>query len=176
MRVRNTHSRQLPSPPEAVGQLLDSLASTHDRLWPNSRWPAMRFDRPLGVGAQGGHGPIRYFVASYTPGQQIRFQFTGPRGFHGFHGFDVFVEADGTTCLQHILEMDTRGPALLTWPLLYRWLHDALIEDALARGQAALGLVAEVRPWNLWVRILRAVLTGARAKAQMIPAPHSARP
>ncbi|UNO43730.1 DUF2867 domain-containing protein [Streptomyces sp. MST-110588] len=38
----------------------------------------MRFDRPLGVGAYGGHGPVRYRVSAYDPGRRIRFDFTSP--------------------------------------------------------------------------------------------------
>jgi hypothetical protein len=32
--------------------LIDGLAGEQDRLWPWRAWPPMRFDRPLGVGAQ----------------------------------------------------------------------------------------------------------------------------
>ncbi len=57
--VLNIHSRDLHTSRDAVGALLDSLASDQDLLWPGDRWPAMRFDRPLQVGAVGGYGPIR---------------------------------------------------------------------------------------------------------------------
>ena len=62
MLVRNVHYRALSVPPADVAPLLDGLASPTDRLWPVEAWPRMRFDRPLQVGAQGGHGPIRYTV------------------------------------------------------------------------------------------------------------------
>lgn len=51
--VRNVHERWLAAPAAMVGALLDSLAGPEDRLWPSQQWPAMWFDRPLGVGATG---------------------------------------------------------------------------------------------------------------------------
>ncbi len=66
----------------------------------------MRFDRPLQVGAVGGHGPIRYEVEEYTAGRVVRFRFTGPDGFHGTHRYEVTVLSQGETSLQHVLEMD----------------------------------------------------------------------
>ena len=51
--------------PGVAGRLLDGLSAADDRLWPKDRWPAMRFDRPLKVGARGGHGP-RALHASRT--------------------------------------------------------------------------------------------------------------
>ena len=85
MPVLNIHERIIAAPLDSVGRLIDSLSSPDDRLWPQELWPAMRFDRPLAVGARGGHGPIRYDVAAYAPGRSVRFRFTGPKGFNGFH-------------------------------------------------------------------------------------------
>jgi len=56
--------------------MLDSLGSARDAVWPGGRWPVLTLDRPLQVGAVGGHGPIR-------------FRFLSPEGFVGTHGFDV---------------------------------------------------------------------------------------
>lgn len=47
----------------------------------------MRLDRPLDVGASGGHGPVRYVVDAHEPGRSVRFRFTDPSGFHGHHAF-----------------------------------------------------------------------------------------
>jgi hypothetical protein len=80
MKVINVHERELQADLEKVGALIDSLSSLEDALWPISSWPRMEFDLPLSVGATGGHGPVRYFVESYTPSQAIRFRFTGPKG------------------------------------------------------------------------------------------------
>ncbi|NWF69890.1 MAG: SRPBCC family protein [Chloroflexi bacterium] len=158
MHVINRHERTLPAPAAQVGALIDSLASKEDRLWPRDRWPAMRFDRLLGVGAVGGHGPIRYFVAEYIPGLHIKFQFTAPPGFNGWHGYTLEALDGQTTRLFHILEMRTSGPALLSWPLLFRPLHDALIEDSLDKAQSQLSGEPLVRQWSPYVRLLRRLL------------------
>lgn len=135
--VRNIHSRVIAADARTVGGLLDTLAAEDDRLWPLDRWPAMRLDRPLGVGASGGHGPIRYTCAKYLPGQEVRFRFHRPRGFGGEHGYLVQELDAGRTRLTHECLVRTRGAARFTWPLIWRWLHDALIEDSLDRAEAA---------------------------------------
>ncbi|MBU1073515.1 hypothetical protein KKG45_09740, partial [bacterium] len=81
MKVRNIHQRTVDAPAAVVGRLFDGLASVNDPLWPADRWPPMRFDRPLQVGARGGHGLVRYDVGASEPGRSIRFDFTAPRGF-----------------------------------------------------------------------------------------------
>lgn len=171
MRVLNIHERELPAPAAAAGALIDSLASAADALWPRGMWPPMRFDRSLGVGAAGGHGPVRYVVEAYSPGRLVRFRFTGPRGFDGHHRFEVADDGGRGAILRHTLEMEARGPALLSWPLVFRPLHDALIEDALALAQAALGATPAVRPWSPWVKFLRWAMSGGRARKQRIPGP-----
>jgi hypothetical protein len=169
MNVLNVHERELPAAPDRVGALVDSLASRNDMLWPKHAWPRMEFDRPLGVGARGGHGPIRYFVERYIPGDSIKFRFTSPRGFHGWHGYERITTTAGAAVLRHTLEMRTDGLAVLSWPLIYRPLHDALIEDSLATGQASLGIVPGIKPWSLWVRCLRQVVSRGKARVQMTP-------
>lgn len=162
MDVRNVHERCFAAPSDAMGRLLDGLASADDRLWPHDRWPAIRFDRPLAVGAVGGHGPIRYTVEAYTPSTSVRFRFTGPRGFVGTHGLDVEALGEGGTRLRHTLAMRTAGEARLTWPLIFRPLHDALIEDSLDRAAVALGLAPIKAPWTLAVRGIRRLLMLSR--------------
>jgi hypothetical protein len=168
MKVLNIHERKLEVDATLVGALIDSLAGKKDRLWPNRLWPRMEFDRPLEVGATGGHGPIRYFVEEYVQGKSIKFRFTGPKGFDGYHGFEILNNDENLVILRHTLEMNTHGPALLTWPLAYRPMHDALIEDSLAVGQVSLGLPPKIRPWSLWVRFLRWALSGGRMGPQVI--------
>lgn len=160
MPIRNAHERTLPAPAERVGALLDGLASPEDALWPRHDWPPMRFDRPLQVGAVGGHGPIRYTVEEYEPGRQVRFRFTAPRGFHGTHGLEVEPVDPDHTRLRHVLEMRPTGAARVSWPLVYRPLHDALLEDALDRAERAVGGAAPPRPRSHWVRLLRWALGG----------------
>jgi hypothetical protein len=156
--VLNIHTRDLHTSREAVGALLDSLASKQDLPWPHDRWPTMRLDRPLQIGAAGGHGPIRYRVEWYEPGRAVLFRFTGMRGFHGTHGFEIKDSAPGMVRLEHRLCMRLSGVALLSWPLMFRWLHDALVEDALDRAEAAVTTrPLQERRWSLWVRFLRRV-------------------
>lgn len=158
----NVHERVLVATPAEVGALLDRLASREDGIWPRDRWPAMRFDRPLGVGAVGGHGPVRYNVEDYQPGRSVRFRFTAPRGFLGTHGYEI-EERAGETLLRHVLKMRTEGPALLTWPLMFRPMHDALIEDSLDRAERSLGREpARPNRWSARVRLLRRALGGRR--------------
>jgi hypothetical protein len=162
MRVRNVHERVLVATPAQVGALLDSLGSVDDALWPGESWPAMRFDRPLGVGAIGGHGPIRYTVETYDPGRSIRFRFTAPAGFDGTHAFDVLQADADRTVLRHTIDMRVHGWAVVSWPVVYRPLHDALLEDGLDRAELALGRVPRGARWSTWVRLLRSVLGGRR--------------
>ncbi len=128
MEVINIHQRKLTADPAKVGVLIDSLASREDRLWPRHNWPAMEFDRPLGVGAKGGHGPVQYTVEEYAPGRSIKFRFTGPKGFDGFHAYEAVSDGQQSSLLRHTLKMRTSGPAILSWPLIFRPLHDALLE------------------------------------------------
>jgi hypothetical protein len=176
MAVLNIHQRGLACPHGAPGALIDRLASGQDGLWPWRTWPPMRFDRPLAVGARGGHGPVRYTVTDYVPGRWIRFGFTGPRGFLGFHEFTVSQAGDGAV-LRHTLAMQLRGPARLSWPLVFRPLHDALIEDSLDCAEHATTEHANTEQagqaarWSLYVRVLRRLLRGA---ARSSAAPRSA--
>ncbi|MCM6776580.1 SRPBCC family protein [Nocardia sp. CDC159] len=158
MGVVNIHERRLPGTEAAVGALIDSLASEDDRLWPVDRWTGPRFDRPLRVGAVGGHGPIRYWVEEYQPGHWIRFRFTGPRGFEGFHEFTVHADGDHAVTLRHLIAMHVHGLTRLTWPLAIRWLHDACLEDLLDRAERQLtGSVRRPARWSPVVRGLRAL-------------------
>jgi hypothetical protein len=162
--VHNVHSRVIAAPAAEVGALVDQLATDDDPIWPAPAWPAIRFDCPLAPGAIGGHGPVRYSVEEYEPGRRVRFRFTFPGS--GYHELVVKpLEADGEggageRCLvQHTLETDTPGSALLAWPLALRWMHDALLEDTLDAIQYAVGepVPAPAR-WSPWVRLLNRVL------------------
>lgn len=159
MRISNVHERELAVPVEAAGRLLDGLSSRPDPLWPEGPWPPMRFDRPLEVGAVGGHGPIRYRVELYEPGRRIRFRFTGPPGLHGTHEWRVTPAGNGCR-IRHSIAGRAVGRMLPTWPLVFRPLHDALIRDALDKAERALtGAVARPQSWSWWVRLLRRRVT-----------------
>lgn len=165
VKVLNGHERVLSASPDQVAALLASLASSEDRLWPRLWWPAIRFDRALSVGAVGGHGPIRYSIESYDPDEAIVFRFSAPRGFHGTHAYHIVPVDESHTRLRHVLEMRISGPALLSWPLIYRPLHDALIEDSLLVAEATLRQVTpDHAKWSWYVRLLRRLLSGRRRR------------
>ena len=166
VHVLNIHERTLRASPLQAAGLLDGLSSPQDALWPSEAWPRMRFDRPLQPGALGGHGPIRYAVASYEHGRRICFRFTAPQGFIGQHWFEVLPQGESGTVLRHTIDMTLKGSALLSWPLVFRPLHDALVEDALAKAQAALGEQPDHVRWSAWVRLLRRVLTRRVGRAK----------
>ncbi|MFD8548259.1 SRPBCC family protein [Streptomyces sp. NPDC059649] len=156
MGVYNVHERVLPVPDAEAGLLIDGLSGAGDRLWPGRDWPPMVFDGPLAAGATGGHGPVRYTVAAYVPGRWVRFTFSGPRGFDGFHEYTVHPLGPERTLLRHTLAMRARGPARLTWPLAFRPLHDACLEDSLDRAErACTGRVARPARRSRYVRLLR---------------------
>ena len=158
--IRNVHERRLPHPVDAVGALLDGLATRDDRLWPCWRWPAQRFDRPVAPGATGGHGPIRYTVTAYEPGRSVRYRFTAPRGLDGEHRFELDADGEAATVLRHVVQARAHGTMRVAWPLLWGPLHDALTEDGLDLAEASLAGKAvpaprAPRPLGRWVRLLR---------------------
>lgn len=165
MLVRNVHYRSLRAGVAEIAPLLDGLASPSDMLWPNETWPRMRFDRPLQVGAAGGHGPIRYAVVAYEPGRRVDFKFTGPSGFEGGHRFEVLEAGQGSKLI-HTLEMRPTGFARITWPLIFRHLHDALVEDGLSKVQRHVGEPPLSVPWSPWVKLLRRVLAPSAQRQQ----------
>ena len=139
--------------------LIDLLSSNEDELWPRKMWPPMRFDRPLSIGADGGHGPIRYYVSAYQPGRLVRFNFTAPKGFNGSHAYALEKINDHSCRLTHKLEIDLDGWTLVTWPLIFKPLHDALIEDSLFLAERFSGVkTAQPVPWSPWVQRLRGMI------------------
>lgn len=165
MNIVNVHQRRLEATPAQVTELMASLGSPDDKLWPPN-WPRIRFDRPLVPGAVGGHGPIGYVVTSYTPGESIRFRFTDPKGFNGWHSFNVLDATEEDCFLEHRIEMQTEGRATLLWELAIRHLHNALIEDALSQAQRAVGNKPLVVPWPAKVRVLRWLMSVGQSKPQ----------
>ncbi|HST56508.1 MAG TPA: hypothetical protein VLJ42_11550 [Solirubrobacteraceae bacterium] len=164
MPVANVHERLLPAPIERVGRLFDTLASEHDELWPIDHWPPMRFDGGLRVGAAGGHGPVRYTVAQLDPARLVRFRFSAPRGLHGEHWLELIPSGADATLLRHCLLARPAGAMRWQWPLIWGPLHDALLEDALARAHERITGTPDPQRWTLWVRLLRRVLR-ARARS-----------
>ena len=158
MNVLNIHERVLNATATEAAALVDSLGSPGDLLWPGDRWPRIRLDGPLSPGTRGGHHPICYTVEAFEPGRSARFRFTAPRGFDGIHMFEIEPTPAGGARIRHTLEMKTRGFATLSWPLIFRPLHDALVEDAFDRAERSFGPAPPAKPWSARVRALRWLL------------------
>jgi hypothetical protein len=165
--MQNVQRRTIDASPEEMGALLDRIAGPDDPLWPAPAWPPMRFDRPLGPGADGGHGPIRYSVVEHVPGRLLRCRFDPAIGVVGEH--ELRVEPDGTgTAVVHVLRGRLTGPMRVLWPVAVRWLHEALLQDLLDNAErAGTGTVRRPARWSPWVRLLR------RAAARRSPASSS---
>lgn len=147
--IHNVHQRTYPVSPADLGALLDRVAERNSPLWPPG-WPPMRLDRPLSVGARGGHGPIRYICTGYIPGHRAEFTFTMPI-IAGTHTLEI----DGPT-LRHTIHAKPRGLGHLIWPLALRWLHDACLRDLLDHTADSLGHPPTQRAhWSPYVRLLR---------------------
>ncbi len=165
MRIYNVHERNYDTDPGKVGALLDTLAGEDDRLWPGDKWPPMKFDVPMGIGAKGGHGAVKYLVIEYVPGKRAAFDFIDSgllKGFDGRHLFEV-VPRRGSVLLRHIVDADCDLKGWLKWHILVGPLHDALLEDALDNAEGELSESTK-RPsrWSLWVRFLRKMLARRR--------------
>lgn len=121
----------------------------------------MRFDRPLGIGATGGHGPIRYAVEKFDS-TKVVFRFnaeSGPAvGLEGTHGFFIEPVGPDSTRLVHRIDGKSHGAMTLRWLAFFLPLHDALIEDALDCAERALtGTVVRPARHGIRVRVLRAL-------------------
>jgi hypothetical protein len=135
-------------------------------IWPYEKWPPMRFKEGLQAGSKGGHGPIRYTINKYNPGEIIEFRFTRPKGFHGIHRFEIIAsrmaEAKGSenerTEIVHTIDMQTSGIGGLNWILFIRPLHNALLEDALDKVENHFSEVKKKTSWNPWVKFLRWIM------------------
>jgi hypothetical protein len=170
--VHNVHERLVAAPVEEIGPLLDRAGGPDDVIWPSPAWPPMVLDRPVAVGAAGGHGPIHYRVTAHEPGRSVEFAFDPDTGLRGTHRLTAEPAGPSATLVRHVLEGRLTGPARLSWPLGIRWLHDAVLEDLLDRVERAAGTGPE-RParWSPWVRLLqRASVPRAREVAVPVTA------
>lgn len=155
--IHNEHRRTVRATPGRAAFLLDEIAEPGNAYWPSDHWPALRMDRPLGVGATGGHGPVRYSCTAYEPGRLVEFTFAPGTGVIGTHTFDVLDGPTRDTCvLRHVISGRTHGLGVLAWPLAIRWLHDAVLEEMLDRAAVVLGdPPATPARWSPYVRLLR---------------------
>lgn len=162
MKIKNVHERTARVAVERAREMLDSLATRGDELWPRHSWPPMRLDAPKDRNGRGGHGPIRYRVIEYAPGRKIVFEFEQralSRGLYGVHYFELDEHADGQVTARHTIDVRLGWPAILLWPILIRPLHDALIEDALDNFERAAGFASARRSdYNTYVSCLRALI------------------
>lgn len=152
--MKNVHERRIDGSTEQVWALVETLATSDDRLWPRDVWPAMKLDNGLTVGSRGGHHDVRYHVASVIPGTSVVFRFEPPTGLEGVHRFDLEPAGDATT-IRHTIDAEPTGTMRVQWPVIVRWIHDAVVEDAFDNAEAALRneTVRRRRP-NAYVRQL----------------------
>jgi hypothetical protein len=147
MRIKKIHSRELPAPVERAWELVVGLASEHDELWPTERWPTtpIEFDRPLGPGATGGHGVIRYDVERYERGRRVVFRFARNSGLDGIHAFEVEPVDARRSRLTHTFDSRV-GWRLRPLRRVLLAAHDALLEDLLDNAERAAGGSPAPRP------------------------------
>ncbi|GIE47406.1 hypothetical protein Ani05nite_09400 [Amorphoplanes nipponensis] len=168
--VLNVHERALPVPAAEVGRLLDRIGAADDPVWPAPAWPPVRFDRPLAVGADGGHGPVRYHVTGYEPGRRVELTFHPRIGLIGTHVLEVEERGPHACVLRHRLSARPVGRMRLLWPALVRTCHDTLIEHLLDNAERTVtGTVAHpVRyPWRARLAV---DLGSGRVRAVPVPA------
>lgn len=159
MKVINIHKRIIHQPKGKITELMETLSTEKDKVWPFEKWPKMKFKKGKYEGANGGHGPIRYTIKKYIPGKLIQFEFTNPKGFHGIHKFETIELLDNKTELIHTIDMITSGVGTLTWMIGVRYLHDALIEDLFDKIENEFDNHNKRTAWSFWVRFLRKLLS-----------------
>ncbi|MFF5228731.1 DUF2867 domain-containing protein [Dactylosporangium sp. NPDC000521] len=170
--MENVQRRTIDAPAERMGALLDRLAGPDDPLWPVRAWPPMRFDRPLGPGASGGHGMIRYDVVEHVPGRLLRCRFDPAIGVVGEHELRIEPDGDGTAVV-HVIRGRLTGAMRVLWPVAIRWLHEALLQDLLDNAErAGTGTVRRPARWSPWVRLLRRAFSRGPRR---VPLPGGAR-
>lgn len=139
-------------------ELFKTLSTNYDKVWPIEKWPAMKFETGIAVGAKGGHGPIKYDVEIYDPNSIIQFRFSKPKGFNGIHKLEVNELDNAQTEITHTIDMTTNSRGTILWIIAIRSLHNALIEDAFDKIENNFFNGQKTSKWNLWVKLLRRAL------------------
>jgi hypothetical protein len=166
--MRNIHERHITASAQHVGAVLETLATDHDQLWPGVTWAPMVLDLGLEPGSTGGHDDIRYTVTAHEPGHLVEFAFDPSTGIDGTHALTVVDLGDGTCLIRHTLAGRTHGAMVLLWPLVVRWAHEAVVQDAFDLAEAAVGAGPAVPArWSPWVRLLRRARSAATPGAQV---------
>ncbi|WP_299256167.1 hypothetical protein [uncultured Aquimarina sp.] len=155
MKVLNIHKRTLTQPKNIVVEILKTLSTENDKVWPKEKWPEMKFKGGIKVGAKGGHGPIRYSVEKYNPNEIIQFKFNKPYGFIGIHKFEIKELDENKTEIKHTIDMNAKGKGILIWTFAIRSLHNALIEDGFDKIENNLSGSQKITEWNFWTKFLR---------------------
>ena len=155
MKVLNIHKRIINQPKNKIVELINTLSTDNDKIWPKEKWPAMIFKDGIKIGAKGGHGPIRYSVEKYNPDEIIQFRFSKPIGFNGIHKFEVKELTEGKTEIKHTIDMNTVGKGTLSWILVINSLHNSLIEDGFDKLENNFSKNKKSTQWSFWVRFLR---------------------
>lgn len=159
--IRNVHERVINAPLEPLGVLLDGLGQKGDRLWPSRSWPPMVLDRPLALGADGGHDGIYYYVSEYEPGRRVRFTFHPRTGIVGAHELGLDALDDERSRIRHVLIGRTSGAMRVMFPAAVEPLHDAVIEDLFDNAEReTTGTVIRPATWSPRVRVLRRLARG----------------
>jgi hypothetical protein len=171
MRFERTHRREIDAPAATVGALIDTLGSQHDRLWPSRKWPtlAIGFDRALDVGAQGGHGPMRYVVSEYLPSEAVEFCFDRRSGAEGTHRLHVQALGPGRSRLTHTVSANLGLRYAVVLPV-FRAMHDAVVGDLLDCAELhATGHLAQPSVTPRWLRAVYAIdqATSGRAMGML---------
>ena len=158
MKITNIHQRDYIQPGEVISEILQTLSSKEDRLWPHEIWPPMVLNNGLQLNSSGGHGPIGYYISKYDYGESIEFTFTRPTEFVGTHKFEIIKISNNSKCLRHTISMDVNLKGMVAWYFTIKWLHDALLEDCLDKVTNQLSDNKAYSPHNFWVRRLRKML------------------
>jgi hypothetical protein len=164
LKVLNIHKRTINQPKDKVTELLKTLSTENDRIWPKEKWPEMKFKEGIQIGAKGGHGPIRYTTEKYNPNEIIQFRFSKPNGFNGIHKFEIKELDKEKTEIKHTIDMNTEGKGTLIWTFAICSLHNALIEDGFDKLENNFSDNRKSTEWNIWVKFLRKQISKKRRK------------
>ncbi|MFF0574984.1 SRPBCC family protein [Streptosporangium saharense] len=163
--MRNVQQRSIDASADEIGALLERVVTADAHLWPAPAWPPLVLDAGLAPGSKGGHGPIRYSVSEREPGRRLRFVFDPALGLDGHHEFLVVAEGPDRCRLTHTILGTARGRMRVLWPLVIRWLHEALVHDLFDNiERAATARVNHPNRWSPWVRLLRRLRKTSRRR------------
>lgn len=168
--INNIHEREVDADADLIGGMLDGLGRPGDQLWPSPAWLPIKLDRQVAVGADGGHGPVRYRVTEHEPGRRVRLEFDPELGLRGYHEFTVEPLGAARCVIRHELVGISTGSMRLLWPVAVRWMHDAVLEDLLDNAErAGTGTVKSPARWLRRVRLLHRFLEFPKPQKVNIP-------